>query len=85
MYYIYVLKSEKYKKSYVGFSNNVNQRLKEHNAGKSIYTRRYKPWIVIYKEEFKTEKEAIEREKFFKTRSGRRKLKEIFNNYPIIG
>lgn len=81
MYYVYVLKSVKYKKSYVGFSNNLDQRLKEHNSGKSFYTKRYKPWIIIYKEEFKSEKEAIDREKFYKTRNGRRELKKIFDSY----
>ncbi len=81
MYYVYILKSKEYKRSYVGFTSNINLRLEEHNSGKSFYTRRYKPWIIIYKEEFKSEKEAINREKFYKTRNGRKELKKIFDSY----
>lgn len=81
MYYVYVLKSINYKKSYVGMTKDLDRRLTEHNQGKSYYTRRYKPWEIIYKELFNDELEAARKEKYFKSRSGRRKLKEIFDNY----
>lgn len=79
MYYIYILKSKFFNKSYVGKTDNVERRLKEHNSGKSIYTKRYKPWELLYFEEFVTNTEAVNREKFYKTKKGRVKLKEIFN------
>lgn len=79
MYYVYILKSKLFKKIYVGKTDNVERRLKEHNSGKSIYTKRYKPWELLCFEEFVTNIEAINREKFYKTKIGRVRLKEIFN------
>jgi len=80
MYFVYVLKSKTKLKTYVGYTNNISKRLKEHNQGKSSFSKRYKPWILIYLERFKTKKEAIKREKYFKTAAGRRWLKRnLFN------
>ncbi len=81
MFYIYVLRSVNFKKSYVGHTDNIERRLKEHNSGKNIFTNKYKPWNIIHKEEFIGLSQAIMREKFFKSKSGRKYLKtKIFNN-----
>jgi len=79
MYSVYVLKSEKNNKSYVGHTGDLNRRLLEHNRGDNYYTKRHRPWIVVYKEDYDNLEEAIRREKFLKSTSGRRFLKEIFN------
>jgi len=43
-YFVYVLESEEHsQKYYVGMTKNVENRLKEHNAGKSKYTKAFKP------------------------------------------
>jgi len=76
MFYTYVLKSIGNNKFYIGYTNNLSDRLYEHNAGKSIYTNRYKPWEVVYFEEFGNKEEAILREKYFKTHAGREWLKK---------
>jgi len=78
MYKVYVLKSKKYKKSYVGTTNDLERRLIEHNSGQSAFTKRFMPWEVLYHEEFAEQQEAIKREKFLKSSSGRRFLKKIF-------
>lgn len=79
LYTVYVLKSLSSLKSYVGFSDDVNRRLKEHNSGKNYYTKRYMPWKIIHTEEFKLLKEAVKREKYLKSASGRRiVLKKLF-------
>lgn len=75
MYFVYVLKSKQHKKSYVGISKDVKRRLKEHNAGKNYYTKRYKPWKVLYIEKHDTIKNARQREIYFKSASGRRFLR----------
>jgi len=77
MYYIYVLISLKTGKPYVGFTDNIQRRLQEHNSGNSRYTKTRGPWKLIYSEERKTLSEAERREKFFKTGDGRRVLKDI--------
>lgn len=58
-------------------TNDPERRLLEHNTGKSNFTSRYKPWKIIYTESLEFEEEAVKREKYYKSRSGRRKLKEI--------
>lgn len=84
MFYVYILKSKNHKKSYVGFTSNINKRLSEHNEGKNTFTRRYKPWIIIYLEKYMDKTKAIEREKYLKSRSGRREMKKIFLQYCLV-
>jgi putative endonuclease len=72
MFFVYVLYSSKFARSYVGISEDVEQRLKEHNSGKSTYTSKFKPWILIYKEPHESRNEARKREKYLKTAAGRR-------------
>ncbi len=71
-YFVYVLKSGVAKKSYVGYTNNVNRRLSQHNAGSCAYTKKYKPWHIVHTDEFDRELNAIQREKYLKSASGRR-------------
>ncbi len=79
IYVVYVLKSKVANKSYVGFTDNLSRRLKEHNLGVNYYTKRYKPWELIYKEEFEAYNQAVKREKYLKSASGRRLvLKKLF-------
>jgi putative endonuclease len=77
MYWIYVLKAEKYNKSYVGYTDNVSRRLEQHNHGQSNFSKRFLPWKLIHSESFETQVEALTREKFLKSRSGRIFLKEV--------
>jgi putative endonuclease len=51
MVIIYVLESLVVKKFYVGMTEDLNTRLKEHNAGRSKFTSAYKPWKIIYTEQ----------------------------------
>lgn len=80
MFVVYILKSSVAKKSYVGFTGDLHRRVQEHNNGKHFYTKRYAPWEVIYTEKYDTLTEAVLREKYLKTASGRRFLKKIFTN-----
>jgi len=79
MLVVYVLKSDIQNKSYVGVTNDMKRRLKEHNSGKNLYTKRYLPWKVIHMEGFDNFTGARKREKFLKSTTGRRFLKKIFN------
>lgn len=72
VYFVYILWSKKYKKTYVGFTNNVERRLIEHNSGGSYYTKRYMPWEIIKIETFDTMIMAKKRELYLKSSSGRR-------------
>ena len=75
MFYAYVLKSLEKDFYYKGHCNDLEIRLKQHNAGMTKSTKPYRPFEIAYFEEFSTEEEAIQREKYFKTAAGRRFLK----------
>lgn len=76
MSYVYILKSLKYPKLYVGSTTDLSRRLSEHNSGLSIYTKLYKPWGIIYTEKFLDIKDARKREKYFKNCAGRKFIKK---------
>ena len=80
-YYIYIILSCSYKKTYTGITNDLDRRLKQHNSGYHLFTKRYKPWKYIYTEKLKTRDEARLKEKYFKSAAGRRWMKaNLFDN-----
>lgn len=66
MWYIYILKSSIKKWYYVGSTNRINQRIEEHNTGKVLSTRFYRPFQLIFKKEFNSEKKARSYERLLK-------------------
>ena len=81
-----MLKSQSIKPvTYVGYTNNINNRIKLHNAGKGAKFTRGRKWSLIYKEKFKSKKEAISREYYIKKkRSVRNKIKNENSNIITI-
>ncbi|MBE0572266.1 MAG: GIY-YIG nuclease family protein [Ignavibacteriaceae bacterium] len=77
MYSVYVLFSKKLNKRYIGSTQDVDQRLNEHNLGKSKFTSGGIPWELIYNESFSTNSEARKRESFLKSGVGRKFLDQI--------
>jgi putative endonuclease len=74
---VYILYSEKYNKYYTGYTSSIITRFKSHNElSNKGFTKRYRPWIVVYIEFFTTKKEAIIREKFLKSGTGREWIKD---------
>ena len=67
MFYVYLLESTKYKQVYIGSTNDLRRRLREHNDGVEISTRRYKPWRLVSYEACQSEQDAREREKRLKS------------------
>jgi putative endonuclease len=75
MYHVYVLKSLRNQKRYVGFtSKDPSIRLEEHNSGSNIFTSSNGPYVLLYFESFEDKKNAIKREKFLKSGQGRKFL-----------
>ncbi|HEC20969.1 MAG TPA: GIY-YIG nuclease family protein, partial [Candidatus Peregrinibacteria bacterium] len=73
MFTVYILYNPQ-QRTYVGFSDNFKERLKEHNnihGKKRGWTRLKGPWRLLHKEEFKNKTEALKREKELKTGKGR--------------
>jgi putative endonuclease len=80
MYYVYVLLSEKDKNFYTGFSENIKQRLDEHNAGKNVSTKLRRPFMLIYCEGHTSKSDALRRENYFKSSKGKTTLKQILKD-----
>jgi len=76
MYVVYVLKSLVTGRNYYGHTGDLPKRLKDHNSGKVRSTKAYKPWKVIYTEEYATKSEAYQRELFLKSIAGYKFLKK---------
>jgi putative endonuclease len=75
MFYTYVLESQKDKKLYIGHTDNLKRRLKQHMDGKALSTKNRLPVRLVYCEICLSLEKAISREKYFKTGFGRRFLK----------
>tara|TARA_B100000963_G_scaffold72246_1_gene60372 strand:+ start:298 stop:543 length:246 start_codon:yes stop_codon:yes gene_type:complete len=71
--------------TYVGYTKNLKKRINLHNSGKGAKFTRGRKWILIYKEKFKSKKEAISREYYIKNnRLLRNKIKnENLNSSPL--
>ena len=67
IYHVYMLKSKSFKPvTYVGYTNNLKKRIGLHNTGKGAKFTKGRKWKLIYKEKFKSKKEAISREYYIK-------------------
>ena len=79
-FYVYMLRSKSIKKiTYVGYTNNLSKRIDLHNSGKGAKFTRGRKWVLIYKEKYKSKKEAISREYYIKNnKSLRKKIKDKY-------
>jgi len=75
MYYVYVLRSTKDHKFYVGYTKNLKARIKMHNGGKVKSTRNRTPFKLVYYEACLNQQDALKREKYLKTNYGKRYIK----------
>ena len=80
-HYVYVLESEKNGALYVGCTEDLKRRLKEHNREMNFPTKPYTPWRVIHCEAYLNEKDARRREKYLKINQGARLLKRMLKEY----
>ena len=82
MFFVYVLYSYKFERTYTGLTNNLERRLKEHNNKQNRTTKAFVPWELIYREEVETRIEARKREKYLKSGIGREYINTIINKRP---
>ena len=85
MYYVYVILNEQSGKINIGYTGNLEKRLRQHNDssftlfGRNSYTKANKgKWILKYNEQFIIKKEALKREKELKSSRGRNYIKTNF-------
>ena len=71
-YYVYILQSDiDEKRFYVGFTEDLDSRLKAHNSGNVHHTSKYKPWRIKTAVGFGDRQKALDFEKYLKSPSGR--------------
>lgn len=79
-YYVYVLENRK-NGLYIGFTNDLVKRIKEHNLGLNFSTKKDRPWSLIHYEAYLDRKDVTRREKYLKTSQGSRLLKRMLKEY----
>ena len=74
VYYVYFIKTLDgfLKKSYVGFTNNIEKRLKKHNSNLGAKSTRGYKWKIIYKKRFLSRSKAMSYEYILKHDKKRR-------------
>ncbi len=75
MFYVYVLKSERDRDLYIGYTEDLKRRLGEHNGGANKSIKSRKPFVLIYYEAYRDKSDAIIRE---------RRLKQFKNSYSEL-
>ncbi len=80
MYWVYIIRSLRDNKHYIGYTNNLDRRLQEHNRGKSESVKHRGPFILVHCEKYLTKIEAVRREKQIKSYKGGEAFRRLFNN-----
>ena len=79
-YIVYIIYSASLNKFYVGYTGDeMNVRLKKHNANHKGFTGRNTDWMIKYTEEFETKYDAMKREKEIKRWKSRLKIQKLFS------
>ena len=77
--YMLVCTSSVKKRTYVGYTNNLKNRLKNHNSNKGAKYTKGNKWKIIYKKKFLSKKKAMSYEYILK--HDRKERLKIYNNY----
>ena len=80
MHYVYVLISDVDRKFYIGYTNALKRRLREHNSGKSLSTKGRRPFTLLYYEAHLSKSDALRREHYFKTTKGKSSLRQMLRD-----
>ena len=62
---------------YVGRTEDLRRRIKEHGLGKVKSTKKLIPFLLIFYEAFLSKTDAIRREKYLKTTKGKSSLRQM--------
>ena len=80
-HYVYVLRSQKDGKLYVGYTNDLKSRFEQHNKGQVISTKDRRPLELIYSEACLDKHDAMHREQYLKTHYGKQFLRSRLKYY----
>jgi len=77
MAFTYILFSAAINSYYVGSTNDLTDRLNRHNTGRSTFTKRGIPWIVVYQKFYPTKAEAYQAELYIKSQKSRKYIEDL--------
>ena len=77
MFFVYILRSARSGIFYVGHTEDLIQRLREHETGRSHISSSRGPWELVYVEVFSTRAEAMKREREIKGRKSKRYINKL--------
>ena len=77
MFQVYVLRSTKTGRRYVGSCQDFEERLRRHNNGESKATKHGVSWTVLHVEKCETRAAAMKKESYYKTGRGRQELNQL--------
>ena len=80
-YYVYILRSLKDKRFYIGFTDDLKKRVAEHNKNKNLSTKNRGPWRLIFYEAYLNKYDALRREKYLKSTKGWTTIKTMLSEY----
>ena len=80
-YTVYVMK-DRHHRIYIGQTQNIDERIAEHQTGSTRSTRNRGPYRLVYSEQYNTRIEAIHRETALKSGQGRAWLKAKLGERP---
>jgi putative endonuclease len=80
---VYILHSESTDCYYVGYTNNIERRMSEHNRIKGKFTDKGIPWVIVHIEVYKVKKEAMAREKFIKRKKSKSFIIELIKSQMV--
>ena len=84
-YLVYILLSKTHNRTYVGQTQDLASRVARHNSGRVRSTKAFVPWRVIHFECYTSRGEAVKREAWYKTVSGRKQIAVLISKAETIG
>ncbi len=80
-YYVYILHNKHKNFIYIGYTEDLKKRVKDHNSGYSLSTKAYIPLELIHYEAYRNIKDAKRREKYLKLNKGKTTLMTMLKEY----
>jgi putative endonuclease len=77
MYLVYILRSTRQRRFYIGHTSDINKRLQTHNNGEVRSTKAYRPWAIVYTEPHENKQDAYGRELKVKSYKGGEAFKRL--------
>jgi len=76
-YFTYILHSDSADRYYIGYTNNLEIRLRQHNNNYFGFTKRYRPWKIVYSKSFSDKKSAMKLERYLKSLKNKERIKQF--------